>query len=87
MDNFETEDLDALAEIEEGTLDTIPSPELVISKTEQKKGEPNDDSFSESVTSNREENESNSSAETQDFFIYCCPFDKCSFTTSFKVRD
>ena len=87
MDNFETEDLDALAEIEEGTLDTIPSPELVISKTEQKKGEPNDDSFSESVTSNREENESNSSAETQDVFIYCCPFDKCSFTTSFKVRD
>jgi len=123
FENFETEDLDALAEIEEGTFDNIPTTSTAVPVVlEQRSKSPEfeylgsadleaeeskrissttstrveySESFDQeaveakrnsSITSNGEKKEVPvpSSPESQEVYIYLCPFDKCSFTTDFQ---
>ena len=101
MDNFETEDLDALAEIEEGTFDSIPATSTAVTVVERPRGPEFEylgsvDQEAEEIMQNGSSTvpaQSNGgekevqSSESQEVYIYCCPFDKCSFTTDFQVGD
>jgi len=99
MDIFETEDLDALAEIEEGTFDSVPTssagaadvertktPEFEYLGAVDQKEEERKRNGAKTVPSisNGEKKEVQTSSDSQEVYIYSCPFDKCSFSTDFQ---